>query len=312
MRLSKGSEGPSLLYKYREDSPRTEEILTTQKIWLSTAEYLNDPLECRTGQIPEGWKRKRIREMEDAQMAGFIMSALPALKEKQPFYSLSHRAARRWFQRLKLLKTRKEKYATIRSFLKEHGSNISRPAELFDTFERQLADVGIFSLSACPDNQLMWAHYAASHTGLALGFKRTPTSKLGSNEHVLKVVYDNSKPTFNSGFINKVSMFATPRGGIKSEQKVGFSDPTFRAAFSTKPVAWSYEEEWRYVEEKSGLFPWPGPVERVVFGLKMPNNRRKHYGSLVSKVVNGLVEFYTITMAGDNASFEMIPWSARP
>ncbi len=44
---------PSLLYKYRDDSIRTEEIITNGKIWLATANQLNDPLECKTGQIPE-------------------------------------------------------------------------------------------------------------------------------------------------------------------------------------------------------------------------------------------------------------------
>ena len=142
---------PQVFYKYREDSSRTGEIITKGMVWLATAEGLNDPLECRTGKIPDEWKRKSIREMENAQMGGFVMSAMPALKGKQSFYSLSPRATKRWFQGLKRLKTRKEKYAKIRSFLKDHGRDISRPAELFEKFENQLSQAGIFSLSECPD-----------------------------------------------------------------------------------------------------------------------------------------------------------------
>jgi hypothetical protein len=223
---------PSPLYKYRDDTVRTEEIITTGKIWLATANQLNDPLECKTGQIPEEWKRKRIREMEDAQMSGFVMSAVPALEGKQSFRSLSHCAAKRWFQRLKRLKTRKEKYAAIREFLKDHGRDISRPAELFEKFDRQLSSVGVFSLSECPDNQLMWAHYASSHTGLAIGFGRVPDSKLASQENTMPVTYSDAKPIFEGGFINQVSMFATSGGGVRNEQKIGFSDSTFRAALS--------------------------------------------------------------------------------
>lgn len=303
---------PSPLYKYRDDSIRTEEIITNGKIWLATASQLNDPLECKTGQIPEEWKRKSIREMEDAQMSGFVMSAVPALEGKQPFYSLSHRAAKRWFQTLKRLKTRKDKYAAIRAFLKDQGRDISRPAELFDRFDRQLSSVGVFSLSECPDNQLMWAHYASSHTGLSIGFARVPNSKLASQENTIPVTYSDAKPVFEGGFINQVSMFATSDGGVRNEQKIGFNDSTYRAAFSTKPVVWSYEKEWRYVEETGGLFLWPGPITTVVFGLKMPHARRKHYSSLVQRHVPNSVEFVEITTSSDNSTFVMNPWLPKP
>lgn len=303
---------PSPLYKYRDDSTRTEEIITNGKIWLATASQLNDPLECKTGQIPEEWKRKSIREMEDAQMSGFVMSAAPTLEGKQSFYSLSNRAAKRWFQRWSRLKTRKEKYAAIRSFLKDQGRNISRPAELFEKFEGQLSRVGVFSLSECPNNELMWAHYASSHTGLAFGFVRAAATKLASHEHTMQVVYNNSKPTFDGGFINQISMLAAPDGGMRSEQKISFNDTTFRAAFSTKPVVWNYEKEWRYVEEVGGLFPWPSPIAAVVFGLKMPSARRKHYASLVQRHVTNAVDFFEITTSSDNSSLVMIPWTSKP
>jgi hypothetical protein len=301
---------PSLLFKYRGDSEKTEEIITSGNVWLSTPDKLNDPLECKTGQIPDDWKRNQIRQMEDAQMSGFVMSATPALEGGHTFYSLSSRATKRWFQGLRRLKTRKEKYGAIRSFLRDQGRVMSRPRELFERFEKQLAHVGVFSLSESPDNQLMWAHYAASHTGLAFGFKRTPKSKLGSTEHALQVVYDNVKPSFTTDFINQISTGATPDGGVKSEQKIGFADPTFRAAFSTKPVEWSYEKEWRYVEETNGLFPWPGPLETVVFGLKMPETRRKYYAALVRKTLTTPVEFFQIKATADSSSIAMVSWSS--
>ncbi|HGA2076616.1 TPA: hypothetical protein ACIRQ5_004066 [Yersinia enterocolitica] len=44
---------PEILYKYRDDSDRTEEIIKNKKIWLSSPIQLNDPLECRIGEIPK-------------------------------------------------------------------------------------------------------------------------------------------------------------------------------------------------------------------------------------------------------------------
>ena len=177
---------PSPLFKYRDDSARTEQIITNGKVWLSTANQLNDPLECKTGQISEEWKRKKIREMEDAQIGGFAVAAAPAMTGERPFFSLSHRAAKKWFKQFRRLKAHKERYSAVRSFLKDQGNELSRPAELFERFDRQLAQVGVFSLSECPDNQLMWAHYAASHTGIAIGFERVSASKLASSEHTMQ------------------------------------------------------------------------------------------------------------------------------
>lgn len=302
------STSPSRLFKYRDDSPRTEKIITEGKVWLSTPDQLNDPLECRTGQIPPEWKEARIREMEDGQLTGFVMSALPALEERRSFYSLSYREAKQWFNRFKQLKSHEGKYASMRSLLKRHGHELSQPAKLFDTFERQLTRVGVFSLSECPDNQLMWAHYAASHTGLSIGFKRIAGNKLDSADSLLRVTYEDTKPVFASGHINQVTMRIGDNGRVTSEQQIGFSDPTFRAALATKPVAWSYEREWRYVEETGGLFPWPGPIDALVFGLRMPNSRRTFYSHLIATATADPVDLFEIVRSEEHTTLTMIPW----
>ena len=299
---------PANLYKYREDSARTEHIIASGNVWLSTADKLNDPLECKTGEIPDEWKREKIREMENAQLQGFVASAMPSLRERRPFYSLSYRAARNWFERFRRLKTRKEKYQRMRRFLRDHGREISDPRNLFETFERQLRRVGIFSLSARADSQLMWAHYAGTHTGLALGFRRNEENKLGSPEHTFPVKYEDKKPEFSGGFVNQVSMFLDSNGVFQSRQQIGFNDETFRAAFTTKPRDWKYEEEWRYVEETSGLFPLPGAITQIVFGLRMSAHRRKHYAQLVCKA-GRTVELFEVIVGKDQSSFILEPWS---
>ena len=52
---------PKVLFKYRDDSERTEEIIKNRQIWLSSPPQLNDPLECRMGEIPKDWEDKTIR-----------------------------------------------------------------------------------------------------------------------------------------------------------------------------------------------------------------------------------------------------------
>lgn len=146
---------PSILFKYRDDSERTEQILTSGKVWLATPGQLNDPSECKTGLIPIEWTLKNIKEMENAQMAGFLASADPALKGAESFYSLSNRDTRNWFKRFRKIKTRAKKYEAVRSFYKDHGIEISRPARLFEKLQIQLSAVGIFSLAERSDNELM-------------------------------------------------------------------------------------------------------------------------------------------------------------
>ena len=87
-------------------------------------------------------------------------------------------------------------------------------------------NVGILSLSEIPDNELMWAHYADSHTGLVLAFdeqhkffsrRRTENDEF---YFVRRVVYSD----------RPASSMATLDGD---------------ALLVTKGTRWAYEREWR-------------------------------------------------------------------
>ena len=40
-----------ILYKYRTDSERTEQIITKRQLWFAAPDSLNDPLECSIQEI---------------------------------------------------------------------------------------------------------------------------------------------------------------------------------------------------------------------------------------------------------------------
>ena len=94
---------PDFLYKYRDDSERTENIIKNHKVWLSSPAQLNDPLECRTGQIPLEWEAKTIRELENGQLMGVVMP-LPSLKPPKRLFSLTERQTKQWLKRFRKLK----------------------------------------------------------------------------------------------------------------------------------------------------------------------------------------------------------------
>lgn len=287
---------PEVLYKYRDDSKRTEDIIKNQKVWLSSPEQLNDPLECKTGKIPPEWESKTIRELENGQLMGVVMQT-PSFEPPKRLFSLSERETKQWIKRFsKLNHSRKVK--TMRKLYSDHGVELSRPENIFNDMRKRLSKVGIFSLSEDCSNELMWAHYGANHEGIALGFSYSGDSKLSNQRHCLPVIYSREKPTFKSGFKNEVRVIS-PGSGQENVQRVSFEDEVFRSTISTKTLVWSYEKEWRYVEESHGLFDFPGTLSHVVFGLRMIDERKKYYKELVSQSIGSHVDFFNIVETED-------------
>lgn len=285
---------PSVFFKYRKDSKYTEEIFKSRKVWLSVPSQLNDPLECKTGEIPTVWQSATIRELETAQlmgMFGILSKELPST-----LLSLNKRQTKHWLRRFRGLSHR-QKVVAMHKLYTDHGIELSRPENIFRDMQKRLKAVGVFSLSESINSELMWAHYAGNHSGIALGFGSSPGCKLAQLRHLLPVSYALEKPIFKAGFKSEVAFYATPDGGSKSVNRISFEDDVFRAAISTKTPAWSYEREWRYVEESSGLFDWPGPLVSITFGLKMAPERRNYYRGLAEAAVGMSVRCFEVQLS---------------
>lgn len=285
---------PSTLFKYRDDSERTASIFESRKVWLSSSSQLNDPLECKTGEIPGAWLSATIRQLEMAQLMGML--GMPGQEIPATLFSLSERQTKRWWKRFREL-SHQQKVAAMRKLYADHGMDLSRPENIFRDMQNRLKAVGIFSLSESIDNELMWAHYGGNNSGISLGFGSNPDCKLGNPRHMLPVIYALEKPIFEAGFKSELAIYADAGGGAKSVSRVSFEDDVFRAAISTKTPAWSYEREWRYVEETSGLFDWPGPLVSITFGLKMAPERRSFYRGLAEAAAGKAVRFFEIQLS---------------
>jgi hypothetical protein len=269
---------PKNLYKYREDGEFTKTIIIDRQIWLPVAKDLNDPFECQTGIIPEEWKRKVILEHEAAQLMGAIYDI--GRGPVETLFSLDRRQTKGWLKALTKV-PHKKKMERLRKLYRDHGLTISNPARMFDELEQQLACVGIFSLSSNDGNELMWAHYAKNHTGLALGFTVEDGTALAKPDSLIAVTYSDEKPVFSGGYHREVRIIADDAGGLQTEARFPLRDAVFRASISTKPISWEYEAEWRYVHERSGVHPLPARLGTVTFGLRMPPERRAFYTDLL-------------------------------
>jgi hypothetical protein len=126
---------------------------------------------------------------------------------------------------------------------------------------QHLNALGIFSLSEVPDDLLMWAHYAANHTGFVLEF---------DGEHAW---FRAQRPKGDDcGTLKKVSYADEPSSRYLAELKA-------HEVFYTKGKKWEYEREWRIIRPlaessmspRDGVFLFDVPataITSVIAGLR--------------------------------------------
>ncbi len=123
---------PPQLYKYRDLSDRTFEIIRNATMWFSTADSFNDPFDCNLSETND-------HTLEDLKKYLTTLNVEP-----------NNRAAL-----INIFHTDPSKIRDICISARSKAVN-----------ER-----GILSLSKVNSNILMWSHYAREHTGVVLGFE---------------------------------------------------------------------------------------------------------------------------------------------
>ena len=94
---------------------------------------------------------------------------------------------------------------------------------------------GILSLTESPDSLLMWAHYAANHSGVVVGFDETHDFFQGQDivaglPRLNRVEYSQKRPVLSP------STRDTPK------------------VFLRKSTEWAYEKEWRLIRPLSEAY----------------------------------------------------------
>ena len=128
-----------------------------------------------------------------------------------------------------------------------------------------------------PCNELLWAHYANSHKGFCIEYDldKLDTCITSIIDYRIDVEYQENKPTISSDDSIEVKI---------------------KKAFSTKSLAWAYENEFRLIFSLSGVKKISfDAIRAIYFGLNMPLAER-------NAIVNGLkdkgIEFYQIERVG--------------
>jgi Protein of unknown function (DUF2971) len=128
------------------------------------------------------------------------------------------------------------------------------------TLQSFLHTFGILSLSATPRSILMWSHYGSHHSGICLEFNRSPNDKLGTD----------AKPV----------IYSSQRESESVMQKHSHASPLF-----LKYSGWSYEKEWRLLENVGGrLYDFPSKLLSVICGARMPQQEIDAITSIVASL----------------------------
>ncbi|MDP2027714.1 DUF2971 domain-containing protein [Sulfuriferula sp.] len=241
-----------LLYKYRSCAPHNLDILSENGIWLSRHEQLNDPFDCLI-RLPNQHSVENLSglakllrgappytlEIDNGEDA---MQYIAAANELKPLDCIGLLAGQLHdYELLKHIKVVRADDTGWLATLVELSSDIHHT---------MLVNTGIFSLSETPVHPLMWAHYAASHSGYCIGYACPVGIENPRNIH--KVRYVENVP--------KIS----PRKIVHDPREV------MNDLILTKPAVWQYEREWRVtLGTLTGLVKdWLAP-RRVIFGARI-------------------------------------------
>ncbi len=160
----------------------------------------------------------------------------------------------------------------IRNLISQDGIVNNKAKKVIDDIGASTLDVikniGVYCLSEVNSNMTMWAYYADNHRGLCLGF-------LISDDVVpWKVSYVAEAPKVNfSELFNDES--------TENEYKWIFS----------KHHDWKNENEWRIVVPQGNqLWPIPGEIKTVTFGLRMDKVKRTVIQQILKNEYN--VEYF--------------------
>jgi len=139
------------------------------------------------------------------------------------------------------------------------GPEVERTTDRSETalFDRH---AGILSLTAIPDNQVMWEQYGNSHSGFCVGFE--PSRLLERADFGREVMYSNTLPAIS----------------FEEESLVKIQKQLF-----TKLLKWNYEREYRMIVfsgeplnegDRRVALP-PEAFSDLIFGARMPEGDRQ-------------------------------------
>jgi Protein of unknown function (DUF2971) len=212
------------LYKFRSPSLQSIEMLVAGKLWMAAVDTLNDPMDGRRT----------------------IDTRMTYKEYRSHFRDFTRRMYSRPFGR--------------------HSSEGTYQAEVDREFAglSTMFSIGVCSFSSSPDNELLWAHYAAGHTGFAIEF-------------------DTSRPISEPGLVLREVTYCRDFTHPRLLDLLKRGPDAEREHATIKSESWRYEAEWRLLCDRPNVaIPSPWPIVGIIFGQNMPATTRELIRSTAS------------------------------
>lgn len=208
------SDNPAYLYKYRSldkvQRQYVKQIIIENKMWFASPTHFNDPFDCSPVLTVNSTKatRRNLQGMLRDEVAGMTRNERRAMRE-----------------------------LAFHPSFKDH---------LRKAREQSLARMGVLSLSALPDQVLMWSHYADAHKGICLRLNPTLGDTLFAAAQ--RVIYSAKRPILSPAEDD--------------------AEALVDKSILTKADFWAYEEEWRVVRHEGCSFSNKGGPGLVDFDAR--------------------------------------------
>ncbi len=224
---------PEKFYKYTKISENLKENLSKGQLWFASANTFNDPFDCKA-YLTFGETELECRENFKKYKSQFKIE-FSDYQEKIIDYLLSSP--------------------------KDFNHMFSERFQY--RFEKEF---GITCFSENYKNTLMWAHYADSHRGIVLEFKKDLNGFLTKN--LLPVVYHKSYPIIKVSDYGEGQMLATAYQMICGKGK-----------------DWKYEKEWRAISKKANklLKFKKNELVGIIFGLSTTTESKEELYKLINE-----------------------------
>ena len=155
----------------------------------------------------------------------------------------------------------KQSNVLSRFFGKKPKEALVNVHEALDVFLSHKKRVGIYSLSRTFNDELLWTHYANSHTGFCIEYELDNLlgSHVSENRYSFPVLYN-----LNPSEID-----------FKDVSSASKNTDLIQKAFGCKSKKWEYEKEYRIVNDDFGRHSYDfKAVKAIYFGLKMPDSQK--------------------------------------
>ena len=242
---------PNRLYKYRDFSNRTLDMVISDKVFFADPSNFNDPLDSRPSldiNLSEAELEEVLRRFVERRINAEMTAAARTIKYRGPktknhIKQHSRRKADRIIEDIeyRAMDTDYDPAERQRFLLGQYIEG-----ELLRQYDK-----GIVSLAERVTCPLMWSHYGDQHRGICISYS-VPAEAV---DDLHKVKYGGSR------LVEAKKVADLIDGDDLARRQVD------EAVLLRKATSWGYEREWRLIGPR-GLQNSPLELEEIFFGMR--------------------------------------------